>query len=55
MTKSPAMVSKFQEILREPVEHPDQLEPNLACLYYLARYIPDLTSKMKFISDKLHE
>jgi transposase InsO family protein len=53
MTKSPAMVSKFQGILREPVEHPDQLERNLACLRYLARYIPNLASKTKFISDKL--
>jgi len=53
MTKSPATVLKFQGILREPVKNPDQLERNLTCLRYLARYIADLASKTKFISVKL--
>ena len=32
---------------------PEQLERNLVCLRYMSRYLPDLATKTKFISDKL--
>jgi hypothetical protein len=53
MSKSPELVSKFKSLLRAPITKPEQVEKVFACLRYMARYIPNLAGKAKFLSDKL--
>jgi hypothetical protein len=53
MSKSPELVSKVKSLLRAPITKPEQVEKVFACLRYMARYIPNLAWKAKFLSDKL--
>jgi hypothetical protein len=53
ISKSPELVSKFKSILSTPITKPEQIEQMFACLWYLSRYIPNLASRAKIMTDKL--
>jgi hypothetical protein len=53
ISKSPELVSKFKSLFKTTIEKPEQIEKKNSCLRYLSRYIPNLTGRAKFMTDKL--
>ncbi|KAF8454869.1 hypothetical protein BDZ91DRAFT_767844 [Kalaharituber pfeilii] len=53
LSKSPKLVDKFSTLFWKPVTGPEDVERNQAAIQWMAKFIPSLSDKTKFMSEKL--